>query len=258
MSLANTGIIRKHPNKPKTLGKFVAATKENSDELVPSDPAKNLDSLDRSAWRGRATSNPSLGCESNKWKKRPGSASPILSRPTSSHTNPAQDYSNNSNSRVSPHPHHFDHPEKHVDGSLIRSGLVRSRSSSLTNMADLKRPKTPPAPHHSDHPLKMIKKEDFSRPSSSPSRKSSANDKNKAKNEPKACYIRFGSSNPGANWDQMALQSALRQENDFPIERRHLPRLLEKKKGDSIHSPLSRVQLDTGVFFLDRLSLKGV
>eukprot|EP00842_Homolaphlyctis_polyrhiza_P004274 jgi/Hompol1/4848/HPOL_003945-RA len=57
--------------------------------------------------------------------------------------------------REGAHPHHFNHPEKHVPADVPRP-LVRSRSSSsLTSLHQL-HPKTPPSPHHHDHPLTIL------------------------------------------------------------------------------------------------------
>ncbi|KAI8929157.1 hypothetical protein BC831DRAFT_444904 [Entophlyctis helioformis] len=58
--------------------------------------------------------------------------------------------------RESPHPHHFNHPEKHMSPDAIQRGLVRSRSSSSLASLHQMPPKTPPSPHHFDHPLNVL------------------------------------------------------------------------------------------------------
>ncbi|KAJ3356655.1 hypothetical protein HDU83_000517 [Entophlyctis luteolus] len=59
-----------------------------------------------------------------------------------------------------PHPHHYDHPEKHLRSFLLsRSGsesTSRPRSAqSLVNLSRM-RTKTPPSPHHSEAPISIL------------------------------------------------------------------------------------------------------
>ncbi|KAJ3106823.1 hypothetical protein HDU97_005535 [Phlyctochytrium planicorne] len=55
--------------------------------------------------------------------------------------------------KESPHPHHYDHPERYTSPT---GGLKRSRSAlSLSNLNQI-RPKTPPQPHHHDHPIPTL------------------------------------------------------------------------------------------------------
>ncbi|KAL2915720.1 hypothetical protein HK105_204666 [Polyrhizophydium stewartii] len=58
--------------------------------------------------------------------------------------------------REGPHPHHYNHPEKHVSPEAVHRGLVRSRSSSSIHTLHRVHPRTPPSPHHHDHPLTML------------------------------------------------------------------------------------------------------
>jgi hypothetical protein len=54
-----------------------------------------------------------------------------------------------------PHPHHFDHPERHMTPGSSQ-GMRRTRSAiSLANLTAM-RPKTPPSPHHHEHPISTL------------------------------------------------------------------------------------------------------
>ncbi|KAK5669598.1 hypothetical protein QVD99_003989 [Batrachochytrium dendrobatidis] len=59
-------------------------------------------------------------------------------------------------SREAAHPHHFNHPEKHVSADVHQRTPIRSRSSSSLAGIGLMHQKTPPSPHHHDHPLTIL------------------------------------------------------------------------------------------------------
>ncbi|KAH6565514.1 hypothetical protein BASA50_003637 [Batrachochytrium salamandrivorans] len=59
-------------------------------------------------------------------------------------------------SRETAHPHHFNHPEKHVAVAWHHRELSRSRSSSSLASLHQTHTKTPPSPHHHDHPLTIL------------------------------------------------------------------------------------------------------
>lgn len=251
MSLANTGLVKKKP-KMKTQGKFVPSSEIS--KTTKAEPTKE-EVTEILLKRRRSASSPNLITESEKWQRRPGSGSPIISRPVSASCNTIEYYPG-SFGRVAPHPHHFDHPEKYVDGIMVRSGLIRARSSSMTNLVKAGRPKTPPSPHHHDHPLKTLPMQTNSRPSSP---KSSLKGKTKQTDIPKATSITWQSEMEAgpSSWDQNAFRNAKRQENDRPILRGHYQPLVEKKKGDYIHTPLQRVRFDISPFFIDSRPILG-
>ena len=58
-------------------------------------------------------------------------------------------------SRDTPHPHHYDHPERHLPTDIGR-GMVKSRSTSSLAALNVMRPKTPPSPHHHAHPISTL------------------------------------------------------------------------------------------------------
>jgi hypothetical protein len=64
--------------------------------------------------------------------------------------------SSGSSRSTTPHPHHFQHPEKHVDIEDGTNGLKKSRSASSLKALKTIRPKTPPSPHHTNHPLDIL------------------------------------------------------------------------------------------------------
>lgn len=64
--------------------------------------------------------------------------------------------SSGSSRSTTPHPHHFQHPEKHVDIEADSGSLKKSRSTSSLAALKIIRPKTPPSPHHTDHPLNIL------------------------------------------------------------------------------------------------------
>ena len=266
MSLANTGMVKKRP-KLKTQGKFIPAQVMNKQDTTTATEEEGKEDLDDDLkvdpllLRKRSSSSPNLGSDSDEWKKRPGSGSSILSRPASSSYATIESYTGPSgHSRTFPHPHHYDHPEKHMDGSLIRTGLVRSRSSSLTNIMRADRPRTPPSPHHHTHPLKTIRK-DSPKGARSVKTENDGVDEKKILGSPssKKANVRWGSANPNntAHGDQGLLHHSWRLENDHQILRGQHHNLVEKKKGDSLHSPLERAVFDISLFFLEILDIRG-
>ncbi|KAJ3213393.1 hypothetical protein HDU67_002925 [Dinochytrium kinnereticum] len=93
-----------------------------------------------------------------KGERSRGIGSSMGSKPqrSSSKSRPSsQDLDQEKGRKESPHPHHFDHPERHTPSA---GGLKRSRSAlSLASLSQLTmRPKTPPQPHHFDHPISTL------------------------------------------------------------------------------------------------------
>jgi hypothetical protein len=71
--------------------------------------------------------------------------------------------------------------------------------------------------------------------------------------------VRWGSANPNNfshdDWGQ--LHHSWRLENDHQILRGQHHNLAEKKKGDSLHSPLEQIVFDISSLFLDILDIRG-
>ena len=263
MSVANTGLQKKHL-RLKTQGKFIPSqiinpTSGEDDRLQNVDDRGQL--IDPLLLRKRSLSTPSLGSDIDDWRERPGSGSSILSRPTSASFGNIETFSRSVvHSRTHPQPHHFNHPEKHVDVSLMRTGLVRSRSSSLTNIMKSNRPRTPPSPHHHDHPLKTIKKENtkFKNLKS----KNPANlgtDKTSSANTKKVNIRWGGSASPlsSAYRDLESRNHSARLENDHQILSGTCRQLREKRNGDSLHSPVERIIIDINPILLGELEING-
>ncbi|KAJ3104605.1 hypothetical protein HK100_004026, partial [Physocladia obscura] len=64
-----------------------------------------------------------------------------------------------SNIHELPHPHHYDHPEKHIRNALSRAtsaSMSRSRSAQSLAALAILRPKTPPSPHHCESVLTTL------------------------------------------------------------------------------------------------------
>jgi hypothetical protein len=79
-----------------------------------------------------------------------------MSRPTSGRPMSGLSTDSSRSGRDTPHPHHYNHPEKHVPADLLFNGLVKSRSLSSMTALSLAQHKTPPSPHHHTHPLNVI------------------------------------------------------------------------------------------------------
>ncbi|KAJ3320455.1 hypothetical protein HDV06_005278 [Boothiomyces sp. JEL0866] len=285
MSLANTGVTNKLQlqKKKKTLGKTIQKGNANSSRNIKSPKTDvNIDLLE-AYLQGGATLPRTSSFDEKKFttdatsgKRRPGSASPVLSRRSSAIS---------SAGRVSPHPHHYNHPEKHVDPNLIKSGMIRSRSSSFSNLMDAVRPKTPPSPHHHVHPLKVlqsakvdkkklehrasIKKESTIKSAKSVKSVKSArieeSSKRKSPKENLSTVVEYEpritwsstppSANAKSNWEKLFQNSEYRKNNDFPVEKLHDNNLIEKKKGENIHIQIEKVKLDLGMLFFDQMEL---
>ena len=182
--------------------------------------------------------------------------------------------------RESPHPHHFNHPEKHISLTALHSGLVRSRSSSSMSSLIQLRKKTPPSPHHHDHPLNTLlgNRNAKSEPSKDPKKtpkpllKKAVSDSKKKKPlgqskpkepEPKEDekHIKWdnimkdsGLENLSAiEWNELSVQEAERRANDQMVELPAEKNMIEKRKGDYTHIPLGKVSVDITGFFLDKL-----
>ena len=79
-----------------------------------------------------------------------------MTRPHSGRPMSAFSTDSSRSGRDTPHPHHYNHPEKHVPADLLFNGLVKSRSLSSMTALSLAQSKTPPSPHHHTHPLNVI------------------------------------------------------------------------------------------------------
>jgi hypothetical protein len=229
VSLANTGVVKRNLNRGKVKGKFITANEAGSEfaGMISNDPFEAL------SWLSRSLSSPQIN-PTFVLESRAGSASPTLPR------SPNAGHRSGSGRKLTPSPHHYDHPEKHVDPLLIKSGIVRSRASSMTNIMEILRPRTPPSPHHHDHPLKSLAK---------PSGDSSSTSNGKKK-------VSHGrSTNPAKNASNRSnMQNEITQrDNDHPIECLKEKTTSEKKKGDSHHSPVGKIALDLTPLFLGRL-----
>jgi hypothetical protein len=148
--------------------------------------------------------------------------------------------------KLMPSPHHYNHPENHMDPLLIKTGIIRSRKSSLINIMEILRPKTPPSPHHHDHPLKSINLK-----SKTPEKEKVRKEKKKNKRKPSPEFM-FKTDSDDFNRTQK--RDILHRDNDHPIEcikDKNVP--VERKKGDTLHSPVGKVSLDLTNIFLGRL-----
>jgi hypothetical protein len=226
ISLANTGIIKKKKNDLKR-GKFTKQPEANAPEQGK---ARNSYSPNMLNWRERSASNPALSDSLptiGEGFSRPHSASPGTRRKSSS----------------GPHPHHYLHPEQHLDPDLAKSGMVRTRSSSLTKLIELLRPRTPPSPHHFENPLRSIDIRSGGRRSASSSK-------------PNTRGKRTGESRSGkalkwskANWELISNRDNERRDNDYPIELGN-DKASDKKKIDVIHTPVAKFRIDLLPLFM--------
>jgi hypothetical protein len=170
-----------------------------------------------------------------------------------------------------PHPHHYDHPEKHVLDAIGRS---------LTSLSDLSiaRSRTPPSPHHFDAPLNTILH------NGQPKERKSVNaaremerkgihhmkkkpatagtpktliDIEERKSRPNTAKsddrkIRWDSDHVGVrnrHWNARPNQIT-RLANDQTIDTPTDKQLLEKKKGEFVHVPLGRIKMDMTSLFM--------
>jgi hypothetical protein len=241
MSVANAGLLKKNKTKKKPKGKFVGPENPQMRKWADAESVEVTSKLQEpfeSLGRPRTNSNPSVSFQGlQDMRKRPESASPVMSRQASAAAKPK------TADNGSPQPHHFNHPEKHVDPTLIKSGLVRSRSSSMTNLFETLRPKIPPSPHHHNHPLKTLSRNDSSKD------KKRLNSAPKVKVEVISGKHRKPKWSAEADWENLAKFEAARRENDNPIECRQEKPLTERKKGDALHIPLGKINIDLASLF---------
>lgn len=187
-------------------------------------------------------------------------------------------------SLIKPHPHHFDHPEKHVPLHTF------GRSMSSLSDVSIARSKTPPSPHHFDKPLATVVKNGVVKQkkplalANSSLKGFGALGRNVVVPIDKSLRIsianEFVSSRPGTGksddrrirWDQEehvgvrnrhwnARQHQLeRLANDQTMDR---PKpLFDKRRLETIHVPVTKVGLDLSSFFMDNCTascvVKGV
>jgi hypothetical protein len=245
MSLANTGLLRKNRMKKQPKGKFVdPKIGTNKLDWMRSEilevNSKLQEPFEHIVWQ-RRSSNPSFSAQNYEHKRRPESASPIMSRQGSALPK-ALDAENGS-----PHPHHFNHPETHIDPDLIKNGTIRSRSSSMTNLFETIRPKTPPSPHHHTHPLKTLSKNVT--PPSATKKEKNNNTPKSGKGEARSGTLRKPRWSADADWENLLKFETARRENDNPIESAQEKALSERKKGDALHIPLGKVSIDFAALF---------
>ncbi|KAJ3310685.1 hypothetical protein HDV04_004732 [Boothiomyces sp. JEL0838] len=292
MSLANTGLTNKLQlqMKKKTIGTTIQKGNASTSRSMKSPKTDtNIDLLEAYLQGGATIPRTSsfdekkFSTEAASSKKRPGSASPVLSRRSSALS---------SAGRISPHPHHYNHPEKHIDPALIKSGMIQSRSSSFSNLMDAVRPKTPPSPHHHVHPQKILqsakidkKKQDARQMEKQDKRKTSKHDvRPSAKVDKKInsgqsdglsrkksikehlpivdecdSRITWSSTPPSgktkSNWEKIFQSSASQKNNDFPVEKLQDNVLIERKKGENIHVQIDKTKVDLGMLFFDELEI---
>jgi hypothetical protein len=244
MSLANTGLLRKNRMKKQPKGKFVdPRVGTNKLDWMRSEilevNSKLQEPFENFVWQ-RRSSNPTFSAQNYDNRRRPESASPVLSRQGSAIPKGLDSESG------SPHPHHFNHPETHVDPILIKNGAIRSRTSSMTNLFETIRPKTPPSPHHHTHPLKTLSKNVT--PTSASGKEKTAVPKS-GKGETRSGNFRKTRWTADPDWENLLKFETARRENDNPIESAQEKALSERKKGDALHTPLGKVGVDFATLF---------
>lgn len=246
--------------KIENLGKFVA-----SPTAVPAPPRKSV-------LRKRSVSTPVINVENTRQSQQ---QSPIHSRPTTTAVNKPSKISLDN-----PRPHHFEHPEFYVDSDLIRSGKVRSRSSSLSRLMQKLKPKTPPSPHHHIHPLKTIKISD-SYQLISKQKKNCLSDaldgelpsilsENRDRSAKKVKKVtskavkhidaeKFEKRKPSkitlTSEEELAQKENERKMNDFHIENTLAQHVFAKRRGEAMHLPMQRVFIDLGPFFTGKTNV---
>nr|KAJ3421500.1 Melanoma-associated antigen D2 [Polyrhizophydium stewartii] len=149
--------------------------------------------------------------------------------------------------REGPHPHHYNHPEKHVSPEAVHRGLVRSRSSSSIHTETNQASKSDAMHPHKDGGTR-------------------GQDKGKARGRTKgatavedARHIRWDAHNAGIraiNWNELTQEEAERRANDQIIETPAEKVLLEKRKGEYTHVPLGKLTMDVTGFFFDVLEAR--
>lgn len=233
-SLANTGIIKKKKNYEG--GRFMSAH-DSAVEYFEKQDASSQDPFQALGWLSRSNSSPHV-IPALALETRPSSASPNMSRNTSAYR------PGSSGRKLTPSPHHYNHPEKHMDPILIKTGIIRSRTNSITNIMEILRPKTPPSPHHHDHPLKSINLK------STPEKKV-RKEMNKSKRD---LNLDFMFKTDSDDFNRTQKRDIVHRENDHPIEcikDKSIP--FVRKKGDIVHIPVGKVSLDLTNIFLGRL-----
>jgi hypothetical protein len=190
---------------------------------------------------------------------------------------------------ITPHPHHYDHPEKHLEYGTPRS----CPSRSTTSMSDhsISRSKTPPSPHHFDHPLTtltnttnepvakvVLKKKPFKLANmemkgikdrlskilgDKPDKKDVKFELNiEKKSRPNTARsdqrLRWDEDHVGVrntHWNEVSPNVIQRKADDQTISVGIDKPLLPRKKGDWLHSPLGKIKVDAGSLYMGDLEI---
>ncbi|KAI8898480.1 hypothetical protein BC833DRAFT_648714, partial [Globomyces pollinis-pini] len=285
MSLANTGGRKKKSGKNVKVAQFTTKTEAPKEAKSIDTTVVEIEPFDNTGWFSKSNSNPqfdltALNAANTALNRRPGSASPVLSRGVHS----AKDGKRSAGTkktinRVSSpgaSPHHYNHPEKHMDSFSLRNGLIRSRSSSFTNTMEILRPKTPPSPHHFAMPQATITKRKVLQQQAEREKHQLIIANNPVKStktkKKKQVEVTVMKEEKSLNWSaefrtnslisspsrRLELESSLnKRENDIPIEKIGEKPLTERRKGDYIHYPIDRVPLDLGMLFFKSQSISA-
>ncbi|ORY40736.1 hypothetical protein BCR33DRAFT_357793 [Rhizoclosmatium globosum] len=128
----------------KALRAMIAAEQSNRASQIEQSTSMSLSSKDLTGSTKETTS-----------ASRPLSRATTASGATTADSEDIPDDHHRHHHQETPHPHHYDHPEKHMRRASEGS-MARTRSAqSLANLA-LLRPKTPPSPHHCESPLATL------------------------------------------------------------------------------------------------------
>jgi hypothetical protein len=254
-SLPMTTIVKFDKLKIENLGKFITTT-----SAAPMPTAK-------SALRKRSNSTPAVNPTSSPANSRSSSTVAFQTDPITV-------------SLDTSHPHHFDHPENYVEESLIKTGLVHSRSSSLSKLIRMLNTKTPPSPHHHSHPLKTIKVSDDYNDviktmqvdelngtrvecnANQPRIIEKTIEKSIDTSRTKTVKYVYSQSDAKAleidnlpNTNPKSLQNLARTRNDYPIENSITQHIMAKNRVDGMHVPMQRVFIDLSSLFLEKTSV---
>ncbi|KAJ2994911.1 hypothetical protein HDV02_001187 [Globomyces sp. JEL0801] len=291
MSLANTGGRKKKSGKNVKVAQFTTKTEAPKEAKSIDTTVVEIEPFDNTGWFSKSNSNPqfdltALNAANTALNRRPGSASPVLSRGVHS-AKDDQPYvlgkrsagTKKTINRVSSpgaSPHHYNHPEKHMDSFSLRNGLIRSRSSSFTNTMEILRPKTPPSPHHFAMPQATITKRKVLQQQAEREKHQLIIANNPVKStktkKKKQVEVTVMKEEKSLNWSaefrtnslisspsrRLELESSLnKRENDIPIEKIGEKPLTERRKGDYIHYPIDRVPFDLGMLFFKSQSISA-
>ncbi|KAI9347600.1 hypothetical protein BDR26DRAFT_916014 [Obelidium mucronatum] len=157
-TLADSGITAKQQkHRIKILKELLASTNTNKTNAINQSAFDSLSSKDLS---GSTTTKEDLSGSVSA--SRPLSRATTVSGATTADSeddrseHPNHYHQHHHSNLDGPHPHHYDHPEKHMRRASTNSMLRTRSAQSLANIAIL-RPKTPPSPHHCESPLATLK-----------------------------------------------------------------------------------------------------